>query len=222
MRILNSLLTAAAAIVALAGCATQQPDEHSHPRGGPAGAGPMMGGPMMGGPMMGGGGMGGGPMGGGMGMGGRGGPGSAAVAELKPTTGNTTAGTVRFVQHGDAVMVTGRIAGLKPGQEHGFHVHEKGDCSSGDGMSTGGHFNPTAKPHGPQDSDHHVGDLPALKADANGNAVVQFHLLGVTVGAGATDIVGRGLIVHAQPDDYKTQPTGNAGARVACAVIARS
>jgi len=218
MRSLNSLLTAAAAALALAGCATQPPHDHSHPRGGPAAGGPASGGPMMGG------GMGGGPMGGGMGMGGpmgRGGPGSAAFAELKPTTGSTTSGTVRFVQHGDAVMVTGRVAGLKPGQEHGFHVHEKGDCSSGDGMSAGGHFNPTNKPHGPQDSDHHVGDLPSLKADANGNAVVHFHLLGVTVGAGATDIVGRGLIVHAQPDDYKTQPTGNAGARIACAVIAK-
>lgn len=212
MRTLISLLATAAAAATLAGCAAPEQDRA---RGGPGmgGMGGMQGG-MGGGGMQGGMGMGGG----GMGMGGHG---PAAVAELKPTTGNATAGTVRFVQHGDVVMVMGRISGLKPGQEHGFHVHEKGDCSSGDGMSTGGHFNPTGKPHGPQDSDHHVGDLPALKADAAGNAAVQFHLLGVTVGSGATDIVGRGLIVHAQPDDYKTQPTGNAGARIACAVIAK-
>jgi Cu-Zn family superoxide dismutase len=148
--------------------------------------------------------------------------GPTATADLKPTAGNTTAGTARFAQHGDHVMVVARVTGLKPGQEHGFHVHEKGDCSSPDGMSTGGHFNPTGKPHGPQNAEHHVGDLPALKADANGNAEARFHLMGMSVGSGPTDIVGKGLIVHAAPDDYKTQPTGNAGARLACAVISKS
>ena len=69
---------------------------------------------------------------------------ASAVAELKPTAGNTVAGTVRFTQQGDGVMVDFRVSGLKPGEQHGFHVHEKGDCSSPDGMSTGGHFNPTA------------------------------------------------------------------------------
>lgn len=138
---------------------------------------------------------------------------------MAPTKGHTTAGTVRFEQHGRHVMVTGRITGLKPGQEHGFHVHEKGDCSSGDGMGTGSHFNPTGKPHGPQDADHHAGDLPALKADADGVATLRFHLDSVTLGEGETNIVGRGLIVHISPDDYKTQPTGNSGARIACAVI---
>jgi Cu-Zn family superoxide dismutase len=89
-------------------------------------------------------------------------------------------------------------------------------------MSTGGHFNPTAKPHGAQDADHHAGDLPALKADANGAADLQFVAKGLSIGSGPTDVVGKGLIVHAQPDDYKTQPTGNAGARIACAVITRA
>jgi Cu-Zn family superoxide dismutase len=150
------------------------------------------------------------------------GSGPAATARLEPTRGNTTSGTVTFRQQGDAVMVEVKVEGLKPGQEHGFHIHEKGDCSSGDGMSTGGHFNPTGKPHGPQDSaEHHAGDLPALKADAQGRAEAKLQLSGITIGAGATDIVGRGLIVHAMPDDYKTQPTGNSGARIACGVIAR-
>jgi superoxide dismutase, Cu-Zn family len=147
------------------------------------------------------------------------GAGPKAVATLEPTRGNTTTGMVTFVQHGPHVMVTGRITGLKPNQEHGFHVHEKGDCSSGDGMSTGGHFNPDGKPHGPQDAAHHAGDLPALKADAAGVATLRFHLEGVTVGSGTANLVGRGLIVHISPDDYKTQPTGNSGARIACAVI---
>ena len=147
--------------------------------------------------------------------------GPMAMAKLEATRGNATTGTVMFHQHGDHVMVHAKVEGLKPGQEHGFHIHEKGDCSSGDGMSTGGHFNPAGKPHGPQDADHHAGDLPALKADAQGRADAKFHLTGVTIGSGAADIVGKGLIVHAMPDDYRTQPTGNAGARIACAVIAR-
>jgi Cu-Zn family superoxide dismutase len=145
--------------------------------------------------------------------------GPKAVATLEPTKGNATAGTVTFQQQGDHVVVTARISGLKPNQEHGFHAHEKGDCSSGDGMSTGGHFNPTGKPHGPQETDHHAGDMPGLKADASGNAMATFHLKGVTLGSGTADLVGKGLIVHAGPDDYKTQPTGNSGARIACGVI---
>ncbi|MES2959398.1 MAG: superoxide dismutase family protein [Pseudomonadota bacterium] len=149
----------------------------------------------------------------------RGGP--MAMAKLEATRGNATTGMVMFHQHGEHVMVHAKVEGLKPGQEHGFHIHEKGDCSSGDGMSTGGHFNPAGKPHGPQDAEHHAGDLPSLKADAQGRADVRFHLMGVTIGSGAADIVGRGLIVHAMPDDYRTQPTGNAGGRIACAVIAR-
>ncbi|HEY0856087.1 MAG TPA: superoxide dismutase family protein [Albitalea sp.] len=148
--------------------------------------------------------------------------GPKAVATLEPTKGNTAAGTVIFEQHGQHVMVFAKVSGLKPNAQHGFHVHEKGDCSSGDGMGTGGHFNPTGKPHGPQSADHHAGDLPALKADANGNADARFHLSAVSIGSGAADLVGRGLIVHADPDDYTTQPTGNSGARIACAVIKAS
>jgi Cu-Zn family superoxide dismutase len=106
---------------------------------------------------------------------------------------------------------------------HGFHIHEKGDCSSRDGMSAGGHFNPTAKPHGnPGVPDHHTGDMPMLVADASGNASLSMELGGMTIGSGATDIVGRALIVHKDPDDYTTQPTGNSGARVACGVIAKN
>ena len=149
------------------------------------------------------------------------GAGPSAVAELQPTRGNNVSGTVKFTQQADGVLVAARLSGLKPGQEHGFHIHEKGDCSSGDGMSTGGHFNPGGKPHGPQSGEHHAGDMPALKADAAGNVDTSFSVKGLTIGSGANDIVGHGLIVHAAPDDYTTQPTGNAGARMACAVIAR-
>ena len=121
------------------------------------------------------------------------------------------------------MQISGEVRGLKPNAEHGFHVHEKGDCSSGDGMSTGGHFNPMGQMHGAHGrGEHHVGDLPSLKADAAGVARFSLESTSVAVGSGSNDIVGRGLIVHRDPDDYTTQPTGNAGPRLACAVITRS
>jgi len=148
--------------------------------------------------------------------------GPSAVANLDPTTGNTAKGTVSFTQRGDRVRVSAQLSGLKPNGEHAFHVHEKGDCSSGDGMSAGGHYNPAGTPHGPQDAAHHAGDMPSLTADAYGNASATFELSGVAIGSGAADLVGKGLIVHRDADDFKTQPTGNAGPRIACAVIRKS
>ncbi len=148
--------------------------------------------------------------------------GPSASAQLQPTRGNSTSGEVRFVQHGAKVRVSGEVRGLKPGAEHGFHIHDKGDCSSGDGMSTGGHYNPGGHKHGSHGrGEHHAGDLPSLKADASGVARFSFESTSIGVGSGSADIVGRGLIVHRDPDDYTTQPTGNAGPRLACAVIAR-
>ena len=148
--------------------------------------------------------------------------GPTATAQLVSTTGNTASGTVTFVKQSNGVRVSGEVRGLAPNKEHGFHVHDKGDCSSGDGMSTGGHFNPQGKAHGAHDhSEHHAGDLISLKADANGVARFGYTSNSITVGEGATDVIGRGLIVHRDPDDFKTQPTGNSGPRVACAVISR-
>lgn len=145
-----------------------------------------------------------------------------ATAQLTPTTGNTVSGMVTFAKQGTAVLVSGEVRGLAPNKEHGFHVHDKGDCSSGDGMSTGGHFNPQGKAHGAHEhGEHHAGDLVSLKADANGVARFSYTSTSITVGDGVTDVIGRGLIVHRDPDDFKTQPTGNSGARVACAVIAK-
>jgi Cu-Zn family superoxide dismutase len=146
--------------------------------------------------------------------------GPRATAQLQPTKGNKTFGEATFEQVGDKVRVVVFVQGLKPGQEHGLHIHEKGDCSSGDGMSTGGHFNPYGKPHASHTSaNRHAGDLPSLKANKEGRANVQVDLDIITVTAGPASIIGRGLIVHADPDDFKTQPTGNAGARMACGVI---
>lgn len=149
--------------------------------------------------------------------------GPSASAQLMATTGNTATGQVQFTQKGDKVLVTGEVRGLKPNAEHGFHVHEKGDCSSGDGMSAGGHFNPEGKAHGAYGhGEHHAGDVPSLKADATGTARFSFESRTLSVGSGTADVVGRGLIVHRDPDDFKTQPTGNSGPRLACGVIARN
>jgi len=143
-----------------------------------------------------------------------------ATAQLQPTKGNKTFGEATFEQVGDKVRVVVFVQGLKPGQEHGLHIHEAGDCSSGDGMSAKGHFNPFGKPHGHHGSgERHAGDLPSLKANKEGRANIQADLDVITLAPGPASIIGRGLIVHADPDDYKTQPTGNAGARIACGVI---
>ena len=143
-----------------------------------------------------------------------------ATAQLQPTKGSKTFGEATFEQVNGKVRVVVFVQGLKPGQEHGLHIHEAGDCSSGDGMSAKGHFNPFNKPHGHSGSpERHAGDLPSLTANKAGRANVNVDLDTITVGPGPASIIGRGLIVHADPDDYKTQPTGNAGARIACGVI---
>jgi Cu-Zn family superoxide dismutase len=148
-----------------------------------------------------------------------GGGGQTARAKLEPASGSNVSGEVTFVQRGSKVIVTADIGGLRPGAEHGFHVHERGDCSSGDGMSTGGHFNPLGKPHAHGTADRHVGDMPNIVADFTGRAVYRAELDVMTVSPGPASIVGKGLIVHRDPDDYRTQPTGNSGPRIACAVI---
>lgn len=145
-----------------------------------------------------------------------------AVAELQPTRGHKASGTVRFYQMEDKVRVVARVSGLAPGREHGFHIHEAGDCSSGDGMSAKGHFNPGRMPHGHFSSaERHAGDLPALAADAHGSSGLQVDLDLIRVEPGPASVLGRVLAVHAEPDDYRTQPDGNSGAPIACGVIRR-
>lgn len=146
-----------------------------------------------------------------------------AIARLQPTQASTVSGTIRFTPQADgSVRVQGTVQGLAPNAEHGFHIHEKGDCSSGDGLSAGGHFNPTQQAHGKFDAAaHHAGDLPSLKADGQGMASMDFTSRSFSLTREANGILGRGLIVHKDPDDYTTQPTGNSGARLACAAIER-
>lgn len=144
-----------------------------------------------------------------------------AIANLASASGSLVSGTLTLVPMGDGVHLTGEVGGLSPGSSHGFHIHEKGDCSAADASSAGGHFNPTAQPHGrAMQGAHHAGDSDNIVADAKGVARVNTHLMGVSLGGGGSnDIASRAIVVHAAPDDYSSQPSGNAGARVACAVI---
>jgi Cu-Zn family superoxide dismutase len=148
--------------------------------------------------------------------------GPSAQAELKPTQGNAASGWARFEQREGNVLVTAELRGLKPNAEHGFHVHEKGDCSAPDATSAGGHFNPGAKPHAHySEGASHAGDMPNLKADANGVAKYSYSSATLSAAGGAgNSVVGRAVVVHRDPDDYKTQPAGNSGPRIACGVIA--
>lgn len=141
-----------------------------------------------------------------------------AVAVLGSASGSSVAGTVTFTQDGDEVKVVADITGLQPGK-HGFHVHEFGDCSAPDATSAGGHFNPTKDPHaGREAAERHVGDLGNIEADASGKAHVEFTDKVLKL-SGDGSIVGHAVIVHQKADDLKTQPTGDAGGRVACGVI---
>ena len=144
-----------------------------------------------------------------------------AVVNLAPASGSLVSGRLVLAPMGDGLHLRGEVGGLMPGSRHGFHIHEKGDCSAADASSAGGHFNPGAQAHGRAGQGaHHAGDTDNLVADASGVARVDAHVRGVTLGgAAANDIAGRAFIIHAAADDYSTQPTGNAGARVACGVI---
>jgi Cu-Zn family superoxide dismutase len=114
------------------------------------------------------------------------------------------------------------VQGLKPDSEFGFHFHEKGDCSAPDATSAGAHFNPTNQQHGsPQGQPHHAGDMLNVKSDAQGVAEVSIDNADVSLHTGQpNDVVGKALVMHAKPDDYKTQPSGDSGDRIACGVIA--
>lgn len=153
--------------------------------------------------------------------------GNIAVAEIMPSKAATTQpsmnavkGSIRFTPTASGVRVTGEISGLVPGSKHGFHIHEKGDLSGADLMTTGAHWDPhgTHLHGGPTTSPVHGGDMGNLEADANGVAKVDMELSGITID-GERGVVGRAVIVHAKEDDLKSQPSGAAGARVAGGLI---
>jgi superoxide dismutase, Cu-Zn family len=143
-----------------------------------------------------------------------------AIAVLHPTEGNGVSGVLRFEPVADGkVHVTGTVSGLTPNGEQAIHIHEFGDCSASDGTSAGGHYNPEKHEHAlPVKEVRHAGDLGNLKANAKGVATLDLTVDNFSIGGEKNPIIGRGVIVHVKLDDGG-QPTGNAGARVACGVI---
>ena len=148
-------------------------------------------------------------------------PVSRAVANVAPASGTLVSGRLALAPMGDGVHISGDLGGLAPNSAHGFHIHETGDCGAADASSAGGHYNPTAAAHGRAGTaHHHAGDIDNVVADGSGVAHIDAHVAGVTLGGDPQrDILGRALVVHAAPDDYRTQPSGASGARIACGVI---
>lgn len=145
-------------------------------------------------------------------------PAKKAVALVAPTKGNSVDGVVTFTQESRGIRIVADIHNLTPG-EHGFHIHEWGACNCDDAVCAGDHFNPTHTRHGARESkERHIGDLGNIKADELGNAHIDI-IDGVISLNGPHSIIGRSVIIHEKADDLKSQPSGNAGKRVACGVI---
>jgi Cu-Zn family superoxide dismutase len=143
-----------------------------------------------------------------------------ASVQLSPTKGNSVAGELRLATEGDGVRVMGTLTALAPNSKHGIHIHEHGDCSAPDASSAGSHFNPLGHPHGAPGHGAHIGDLGNVTANPAGVAYVDVWIPRATLDSGATtNVAGRAVIVHANPDDLTSQPSGNSGPRIACGVI---
>lgn len=142
-----------------------------------------------------------------------------SVAVIHPTEGNMATGMVTFTKVDEGVRVQADLKGLKKEGKHGFHIHEKGDCTAADGTSAGGHFAPRDNEHaGPKDKVRHVGDMGNIEVNKNGNATLNYVDPDIKLN-GPHSVVGRGIIVHKGEDDLETQPTGAAGPRAGCGVI---
>jgi Cu-Zn family superoxide dismutase len=145
------------------------------------------------------------------------------VITFEPKSDSNVSGTATFIEKNGKVNFVAKLAGLKPGV-HAIHIHEKSDCSAADGSSAGGHWNPTFKKHGKWGlGEYHKGDIGNFTADANGNGTITLTTDEWNMGSGdpTKDIIGKGLIVHQGTDDFVSQPSGDAGARVACSAIIR-
>ncbi|WP_405227550.1 superoxide dismutase family protein [Lentisalinibacter sediminis] len=144
-----------------------------------------------------------------------------AIARMEPKSGSSVSGAVVFTAFEGPMVMGGVLDGGEPGT-NAIHIHEVGDCSAPDGTSAGPHFNPAGAPHGSPDEpdgQHHAGDLGNITFDEHGQARFDRVLGEGLTFEGGTGIIGRAVIVHAEPDDFETQPTGAAGARIACGVI---
>lgn len=141
-----------------------------------------------------------------------------AIAILYGAPNSRLHGVVTFEKTEKGIKIVADATGLTPGK-HGFHIHEFGDCSSGDYTSAGSHFMVPGESHGgPTDTNRHKGDMGNLEADSTGHAHLEWVDSSISF-SGPNSILGRSVIVHEKEDDFKTQPTGNAGARIACGTI---
>jgi Cu-Zn family superoxide dismutase len=139
---------------------------------------------------------------------------------MKGKAGSKISGTVTFTETANGVAVTAHLTGIEGSGPRGFHLHETGNCSAADFSSAGGHFNPTGAAHGAPDSpEHHAGDLGNVEVGADGTVHLERVSTMLTVASGPNSVVGRAVILHEKADDLTTQPTGNAGGRVACGVV---
>jgi superoxide dismutase, Cu-Zn family len=146
---------------------------------------------------------------------------ATAKATMEAASGSKVTGEVTFTEEDGGVRFELAVDNLTPG-EHAVHLHEKGDCSADDASSAGGHWNPTMKPHGKRDGGHafHKGDIGNMNVGADGKGTMQMTVEGWSIGgADSTNVIGKSVIIHEKPDDFTTQPSGNAGARVSCGVI---
>lgn len=143
-----------------------------------------------------------------------------AVAGIEARSGSQVKGLATFTEKDGKVTLVLSVEGLEPGP-HAFHLHEKGDCSAPDATSAGAHWNPTGAAHGKWGgASFHHGDVGNLVAGADGKATLTFTTELWEIGSkDEHDVVGKALIIHAKPDDFTTQPTGNAGGRIGCGVI---
>mgnify|MGYP001816040112 CR=1 FL=1 len=141
---------------------------------------------------------------------------------LNAKSGSNVSGNIEFAEVKGKVSMIGTINGLEYGP-HAIHIHESSDCSSDDGKSAGGHWNPTAQKHGKwgDESGYHKGDIGNFSTDKNGSILITFSTDEWCIGCGddTKDILGKSVIVHSGTDDYKSQPSGAAGTRVSCAGI---
>ena len=146
-----------------------------------------------------------------------------ATADLKDASG-AAVGSATMTGDGGGVKVAIEVNGLKPGK-HGFHIHAVGKCEGPDFKSAGGHFNPHGKKHGKDNPEgKHGGDLPNLEVGADGKGKIEYTATDISLEEGPGSLFGpegTALVIHADPDDEKTDPAGNAGARVVCGVITR-
>ena len=143
-----------------------------------------------------------------------------AVATLQSKSDSHVTGEATFREESGKVNVEIMIVGAEPGP-HAVHLHEKGDCTAPDGASAGGHWNPTHENHGKWGTaPFHRGDIGVIDVGADGKGTLTLTTELWTIGgAPETDVVGKAVIVHAKADDFTTQPTGNAGGRIACGVV---